>query len=69
MYTSTTKIRRKTGQTCDHSGVYAFDGYTDGTWSPTPHPEEREIPLAKYETFPPIRSSGKGAWWLLVRDA
>lgn len=61
--------RKKTGERCSESGVYRFDGYTDGTEVPTPRPEEREIPLSMGETFPPIRSSQKSCWWRLVRRA
>ncbi len=61
--------RYKTGQTCEESGVYRFDGYLDGTSSPSPTAEEREIALSRNETFPPIRSANKGCWWKLVRKA
>jgi hypothetical protein len=53
----------KTGDTAPHSGSYRFVKYTDGTTYPSPTPEERVINLTKGETFPPIRSAGKGAWW------
>lgn len=59
--------RFKTGQTNPESGRYRFDGYLDGTSSPAPKAEEREIPLSRTETFPPIRSAGKGCWWKLVQ--
>jgi len=59
--------RFRTGQQCVESGRYRFDGYLDGTSSPPPRPEEREIPLSRGETFPPIRSTGKGCWWKLVQ--
>jgi hypothetical protein len=59
--------RFKTGQTCLTSGVYIFDDYTDGTNHPSPTQEERVIPLCKNETFPPIRSCYKAAWWKLQR--
>ena len=65
-YSTATRTRFKTGETCIVSGRYRFDGYTDGTWTPSPTAEEMEIPLTKGETFPPIRSSGKGCWWKLV---
>jgi len=61
-----TKTRFKTGETCIITGRYRFDGYTDGTSTPAPTAEEQEIPLAKDETFPPIRSAGKGCWWRLI---
>lgn len=68
-YGSTTKTRYRTGETCPRSAVYRFDGYTDGSATPAPSPEEREIPLSSGETFPPIRSSGKACYWVFARDA
>jgi YjzC-like protein len=59
--------RFKTGQKCDTKGSYVFDGYTDGTTTPAPTNDERVIPLSSGETFPPIKSTGKGAWWRLQR--
>lgn len=61
--------RFKTGEKCDTSGSYVFDGYVDGTQTPAPTTEERVIPLSKSETFPPVRSSKKAAWWKLQRVA
>ena len=43
--------RHRTGETCPASGVYRFDGYLDGTSSPSPTADEREIALSKGETF------------------
>ncbi len=59
--------RFKTGETCTESGRYRFDGYLDGTSTPAPTPEEREIPLSQGKTFPPIRSSRKACWWKLMQ--
>lgn len=59
--------RFKTGQTCDTTGSYAFDGYVDGMTTPAPTQEERVIPLDKGHTFPPVKSSNKGCWWKLQR--
>lgn len=59
--------RFKTGQNCDTSGSYAFDGYVDVPSTPAPTTEERVIPLSKGGTFPPIRSSKAAAWWKLQR--
>ena len=61
--------RFKTGQVCDTSGSYVFDGYTDGSATPGPTQEERVIPLSKGETFPPVKSSQKACWWKLQRVA
>lgn len=66
---TSTATRYKTGQTCVTSGDYRFDGYTDGTSSPAPTADEREIPLSVGETFPPIKSSEKACWWVLARRA
>jgi hypothetical protein len=55
--------RYKTGQECPRTGRYRFDGYVDGSWTPAPTAEEKEIPLSKGETFPPIRSQNKACWW------
>lgn len=63
--TTSTKVRYKTGETCVISGTYAFDGYVDGTWTPAPTAEEREIDLTNGETFPPIKSAEKACWWTL----
>ncbi|RKH03876.1 YjzC family protein [Corallococcus praedator] len=59
--------RFKTGEKCETSGNYVFDGYVDGSTSPAPTAEERVIPLSKGETFPPIKSSAKSAYWKLQR--
>lgn len=61
--TTFTKTRYKTGEKCVSSGRYHFDGYTDGTNTPAPTSEEREIRLTVGETFPPIRSAEKACWW------
>jgi YjzC-like protein len=58
--------RFKTGETCSETGDYRFDGYTDGTLTPSPTPEERLIPLSKGATFPPIKSSDKGCYWVKI---
>lgn len=58
--------RFRTGQTCTKTGKYQFDGYLDGSSTPAPTFEERIIPLSNGETFPPIRSSNKGAWWKYI---
>lgn len=56
----------KTGDTAPQTGRYQFVRYTDGTTTPSPTPDERIIPLSRGETFPPIRSCNKGAYWRLV---
>ena len=66
---STTTTLYKTGEECRISGVYAFEKYTDGTTWPSPTMNERSIPLSRGETFPPVRSSNKAAFWRLSRRA
>jgi hypothetical protein len=58
--------RFQTGLFCKESGVYRFDGYFDGSANPSPTSEERVIPLAYAEKFPPIRSANKACWWKLI---
>jgi hypothetical protein len=58
--------RFKTGEECPKTGRYRFDGYTDGTRTPSPTSNEREIPLSRGERFPPIRSASKGCWWVKI---
>ncbi|MDC0721987.1 YjzC family protein [Nannocystis bainbridge] len=59
--------RFKTSDKCKASGEYVFDGYTDGPTGKQPTQEEREISLETGEEFPPIRSTGRGAYWKLLR--
>ncbi|PRQ09498.1 YjzC family protein [Enhygromyxa salina] len=59
--------RFKTGASCTTSGSYVFDTYVDGTTTPQPTTEERVILLTRNETFPPIKSAEKSAWWKLQR--
>lgn len=59
--------RFKTGQICDTSGVYAFDGYTDAGPGRQPSAEERVISLHAGHPFPPIRTTERGAYWKLQR--
>ena len=57
--------RYKTGDIAPAKAWYNWDDYTDGTRRPGPTEEERRIPLETGETFPPIRSCNKGAYWVL----
>ncbi|MBN1183716.1 MAG: YjzC family protein [Bacteroidales bacterium] len=56
--------RFKTGDISPYKAWYNWDGYPDGTRFPSPTAEERRIPLEKGETFPPVRSCNKGAYWV-----
>ena len=67
MSVTATKTRFKTGEESPYHAIYRFDGYLDGTSSPPPTAEEREIELSRGENFPPIRSAGQACWWLLHR--
>jgi hypothetical protein len=53
----------KTGDTCDSTNTYQFNGYTDDglTWPPSPHRPEERIHLNAGETFPPVNN--RGAYW------
>ncbi len=59
--------RFTTGDECDASGVYLFDGYADGTWTPPPTKEEWHVNVTKGETFPPIKSANKRCVWKFIR--
>jgi hypothetical protein len=59
----------KTGAKCEAKGRYAFVRYVDNPQAPAPTIDEREIPLDKGDTFPPIRSQNRAAWWRLIRLA
>lgn len=61
--------RYKTGETSPANAYYAWDGYTDGTRTPSPTDEERIIHLKNGKTFPPINSCDKGAWWKMTSYA
>lgn len=56
----------KTGDTALYTGRYQFERYTDGTTTPAPTADERIIPLSRGETFPPVKSSKKGAYWRYI---
>lgn len=56
--------RYKTGNETPIKGNFNWDGYTDGTTTPAPTAEEKQISLDVGEVFPPIRSCNKGAYWV-----
>ena len=56
----------KTGEEAPRTGRYEFVKYTDNTTFPSPTAEEKIIPLSKGETFPPVRSTNKAAWWRAI---
>lgn len=53
----------KTGEEAPFTGDYVFVRYVDGTTTPAPTANEKEIHLERKENFPPIRSCNKAAWW------
>jgi hypothetical protein len=57
----------KTGEKCETQGIYTFARYVDSPQTPLPTSNERDIPLDKGDTFPPIKSQNKAAWWRLSR--
>lgn len=63
---TTTTYVGKTGDTALYSGQYVFQSYTDGTKTPAPTAEERVIPLQRGETFPPVKSNKKAAFWRYI---
>lgn len=66
---TSSSTRKKTGETCEIAGDYSFDRYVDGTTYPPPTADERVIPMDRQDTFPPVKSSSKAAWWKLLRRA
>ncbi|AEV30852.1 hypothetical protein SpiGrapes_3105 [Sphaerochaeta pleomorpha str. Grapes] len=56
----------ETGQKVPSHARYVWDHYTDGTYAPFPTIEELTIVLNEGDTFPPIHSRNKGAWWKIV---
>lgn len=58
--------RFKTGQVCEATGTYMFDGYVDSGRHPRPTADENIIPLSRGERFPPVRSTSQACWWKLI---
>ena len=57
----------KTGETAEVSGIYTHIGSPDGKTSCSPTAEEKNIPLEKGETAPPVKSCAEPALWKLVK--
>jgi hypothetical protein len=55
----------KTGENAPVSGDYEYVKHIEPTGC-VPTSAERQIPLAKGETFPPHKSCGKGVIWKLI---
>lgn len=60
---TTINQRFKTGERCRETGSYEFDGFTDGSSSPHPSPDESEIMMSTGDTFPTVRSAKKECYW------
>lgn len=68
---STTVVNRRyrSGDPCDDSGWYVFDGYLDGSLEPLPALSELEIPLEAGAVFPTIHSSNRRCFWRAELDS
>ena len=61
------KEQFKTGDLCERTGEYRFNGYLEQESADAePANEERVAMLKAGETFPHIVSTEKGCWWKLV---
>lgn len=63
MPTSREQMGTKSGDTCQSAGTYRFDGYVDGSMSPSPKGEEVQVMLKAGDQFPIIASCQKPCWW------
>lgn len=54
------------GDPCEHSGTYCFDGYLDGSGQPRPAEDELFIDLEAGGLFPFIASVAKPCRWRLI---
>lgn len=57
----------RTGQQSPAYALYEWSHYADATFDPKPLENEQFIILQFGETFPPVHSCKKDAWWELVR--
>lgn len=60
-----TRFMPNTGEICDESGIYRYDGNPDGVIGCQPTPDEYTIPMKEGEPFPPVRSCEQPAKWKL----
>ena len=56
-----------TGQKCEESGIYATVRHMKPGIPCSATPEEKTIPLAKGDTFPPHKSCNAGVVWKLTK--
>jgi len=59
----------KIGQVCEESGVYRLKNCAQNANCSNKSEEQREIPLAKGEKFPPCRTCDGDIVWEFVRKA
>jgi hypothetical protein len=57
------KTRFLTGEICQETAHYAWDGYIDGSFSPFPTYKEQKIIIVNNTEFPAITSCEKKAYW------
>jgi hypothetical protein len=55
--------RFRSGDLCDDSGWYEFDGYVDAREAPLPGLSEMEIPMIAGDVFPPVRGQQRACYW------
>jgi hypothetical protein len=58
--------RFRSGDLCDDSGWYEFDGYVDAPQASLPGLSEMEIPMIAGDVFPPVRGQQRACYWKLV---
>lgn len=59
--------RFRTGDVCNESGWYFFDGYLAGVSEMIPNLEEMEIWVSNGSQFPAVFSSGQRCYWVQAR--
>lgn len=55
--------RLRTGEGCEQSGEYVFDGYADEVVAPPPGFDELQISLEAGDTFPGAGDAGWPCYW------
>ena len=55
--------RFMTGQICNTTGSYEFDGYTDASLAPLLVDDEKNIAVNAGKPFPTASADVKGAYW------
>jgi hypothetical protein len=60
---ATLNQRFQTGDRCQNSGSFEFDGYMDGSTSPLPKPDEMQIAVKAGDEFPAVCETHKACYW------